>query len=753
MKRLTLLVCLLAIVTAGFAQMQSGYVKTRGRQAVDGSTIHGTRLAGATLSLKGRNAVGSDKNGVFKFDTKGRPFCLTGVQKQGYQICDRDLLGKTFRHSANEFIVVMDTPENIKTDRLNSEDDIREQLQSRLKAKQEEIKRLRNQQKITEAKYNELRQQLYDEQRMNEKIISEMAERYATLDFDQLDDFQRQLEFLIRTGELRRADSLIATKGSMEERSAELDRMDEAIKKDAEDIARRQEQHDKSVAMRNKKLEDFAADCYNRYKICLLSHKTDSAAYWLELRASKDTTNVDWQRDAGKFLYEYLADYDAALRYFERALAGAEKNDSQEDVAFGYNNIGSVYNAKGEYDKALDYYERASEILSNTLGERHPTVAVCYNNIGNLFDEKGDADKAMAYFQKALDIHLETLGEINPAVATCYNNIGEIYKAKSLFDKALECYQKALDIDLEALGETHPNVATNYNNMGYAFDEKGEYEKALDCHLKALDIRRKTLGEKNLFVATSHYNVGLNYMTQGDYDNALEHNRKALDIFLEISGDTSAEVETCYDNMRLLYHIKGDMENTLAISQKYLDLKRKKVGEKHPDTAFAHAFIGGIYFRMDKFAPALESYQKALNIALEINHPSAKHFDETISTILWAAKAKGIELKGFKEFVAPRVFMATTIGKDTPAAAKGMDGTYAVLEFNDWTIDSNESLLLANQAANGQPKTIVVMKAGHISQYHFDNNIGVQFNCVNVGEQEKERIIKAYKNWKASTKR
>ena len=296
-------------------------------------------------------------------------------------------------------------------------------------------------------------------------------------------------------------------------------------------------------------------------------------------------------------------------------------------------------------------------------------------------------------------------------------------------------------------------MATNYNNMGCGYHSQGEYGKALDCHLKALDIRRKTLGEKNLFVATSHYNVGLNYMTQGDYDNALEHNQKALDIFLEISGDTSAEVETCYDNMRLLYHIKGDLENTLAISQKYLDLKRKKVGEKHPDTAFAHAFIGGIYFRMDKFAPALESYQKALNIALEINHPSAKHFDETISTILWAAKAKGIELKGFKEFVAPRVFMATTIGKDTPAAAKGMDGTYAVLEFNDWTIDSNESLLLANQAANGQPKTIVVMKAGHISQYHFDNNIGVQFNCVNVGEQEKERIIKAYKNWKASTKR
>ncbi|MGN1354319.1 MAG: tetratricopeptide repeat protein [Alloprevotella sp.] len=752
MKRLTLLVCLLSIATAGFAQMQSGYVKTRGRQAADGSTIHGTRLAGATLSLKGRNAVGSDKNGVFKFDTKGRPFCLTGVQKQGYQICDRDLLGKTFRHSANEFIVVMDSPENIKADRLDSEDAIREQLQSRLKAKQEEIKRLRNQQKISEAKYNELRQQLYDEQRMNEKIISEMAERYATLDFDQLDDFQRQLEFLIRTGELRRADSLIATKGSMAERSAELDRMDKAIKKDAEDIARRQELHDKSVAMRNKKLEDFAADCYNRYKICLMSHKTDSAAYWLELRASKDTTNVDWQRDAGKFIHEYWAHYDDALRYFERALAGAEKDKSQEDMAICYNNIGSVYNAKGEYDKALEYFERASEILSTTLGERHPTVGVCYNNIGTIYHAKGEADKALDYYQKALDIDLETLGEAHETVATCYNNIGEIYKAKGLFDKALECYQKALDIDLKALRETHPDVAGYYNNMGYAFDEKGECEKALDCHLKALDIRRKTLGEKNLDVATSHYNVGFQYARLGDLDKALEHNLKALDIYLEITDDTSAEVETCYDNMRLVYANKHDYDKALEYSQKYLDLKRKTVGEKHPDTALAYAFIGGIYFRMDKFAAALESYQKGQHIASEIYQPASELFNQYIASVYFAAKAKGIELEGFKEFIAPRVFMAFSIEK-TAAAACCLEGNYVWLELGDWTIDSNESLFHAIEAAAGQTKNIVVMKDDNISQHQLEIPTNLQISYVNVGEQEKERIIKAYKEWKTKSKR
>ena len=209
----------------------------------------------------------------------------------------------------------------------------------------------------------------------------------------------------------------------------------------------------------------------------------------------------------------------------------------------------------------------------------------------------------------------------------------------------------------------------------------------------------------------------------------------------------------CYNNIGAVYHSLDQYDKALEYHQKALDIYLEVLGEKHKEVATCYALIGFFYQYFNQYAEALEYLQNALKIGLEINHPDTELFNQSIAYNYWAAKAKGIELEGFKEFIAPRVFMATTIGKDTPEAAKGMDGTYAVLEYNDWTIDSDESLLLAGQAANGQPKTIVVMKAGHISQYHFENNIGVQFNYVNVGEQEKERILKAYKNWKASTKR
>ena len=102
----------------------------------------------------------------------------------------------------------------------------------------------------------------------------------------------------------------------------------------------------------------------------------------------------------------------------------------------------------------------------------------------------------------------------------------------------------------------------------------------------------------------------------------------------------------------------------------------------------------------------------------------------------------------FKEFTLPRVFTATTVGNGTPAQEAGMAGEYIMLEFAEWTINSESSFYAKNEEMRGKPKAIVVMKNDTISQYHFENTIGVQLGYKYVGEQEKQRILKAYKEWK-----
>lgn len=671
MKKYFLIVCLLASISAVFAQTQHGYVKTRGRLSANGTAIPGTRLSGATITFRGNNSAVSGTNGAFAFAVANNTYRITNVRKNGYQLYDSDLLGRDHRYSSDDLLVVMDTPDNMLADRLESEKKIRRILRRQLQDKEDEIETLKEQHKITEEQYRKQLQELYAAQEKNEKLITEMAERYSTLDFDQIDDFRRRVIAYIQSGELILADSLLNTKGSMEERGAELDRMDEAIKMDAEDIAKRQAQHKKSVAMKTKALEDFAADCYSRHEICLLQHKNDSAAYWLELRASKDTTNYTWQLTAGAFLEDYLC----------------------------------------MYERAMQYYKTALRCENEQLGNVHSAIAMTYNRIASIYCNWGDFKIGMEYFQRELDMDQELYGENDVRIASVLINIGYVLKEKKEYEKALDYYWKALEIynnheEIDSL-----KLATVYNNIGAAYDFMGKDSLALVYSKKAFNIKKSIIKEDNLDIALSYNNLGAIYEKKGDYKTALEYHNESLKIKKKLLGDTHELISLSYSN------------------------------------------IGAVYMNSMVLDKAIEYYKKALAIRRKIlpdNNLRIMNLYTQIGYLHWELKKRGNEQPDFKEFLSNVVFVAQTVEGDYPASKKGMEGEYVFCEFEDWTIDSDMSLFDINEDLRGKPKRLILMQDKTISQYQFENTIGVNIFLKFIGDKEKQCIMKAYKEWKGN---
>ena len=75
MKKFCFVVCLLLVgISVASAQTQRDYVKTRGRLQSNGTTIPGTRLSGATVTLKGNKFVTSGANGVFSVAVSNKSF-------------------------------------------------------------------------------------------------------------------------------------------------------------------------------------------------------------------------------------------------------------------------------------------------------------------------------------------------------------------------------------------------------------------------------------------------------------------------------------------------------------------------------------------------------------------------------------------------------------------------------------------------------------------------------------------------------
>ncbi len=754
--------------------------------------IAGQRIAGATLYFRDISTVGSGADGTFTLAVPGKSFMLTRVQKNGYELADRDLLGKTYSTSSEPFIVVMDTPDALLAQRLSSERKLRRTLQQQLQAREDEIEALREQQRITEDEYHKKLQELYASQENNEKLIADMAERYARMDFDQLDDFRRRVAACIQNGELTRADSLLSTKGSVEERAARLGRQRDAIREDAADLARRHEAHDKSVALHSKELEDFGADCYSRAEICLMEHKNDSAAYYLELRANTDTLNAEWQFEAGIVTVDYVAEYNKSIQYLNRALrifssqqgdikyiayiyhklginysvlalydAALENafkaleifretlGENSVEVSGVYNSISSIYSVVGDYEKALEYLEKDLNIALQK-GDSSD-IAITYCDLGNVYRMLGDYDKAEEYLEKSISLYIDNHKEDDEGLSDSYNIISLVCTSRGDFNKSLEYLEKALEIALKWYDDSQPLVANIYNNMGLNYHYLQEYGKALEYYDKSVRTNIRTKGERNPSVAIDYNNIAGVYHQQGDYDTALQYYDKGLDIQLEQYGEKHIDNARSYHNIGNVYIYKGDFEKARDLNQKSLALYTEIFNEEYPDLIAVYEDLAMSYSRLEDYENSLKYGKKELNLLLNLygESPRADMLYIKIAVLYWTAKSNGEKLPGFDDFMSEFVFVGTIVPGETAAAQQGLAGEYTILEFGDWNIGSESSLWEKSDELRGKPKTIVVMQDGKITQHHFENVIGMGIDYKHVGRAERQRILDEYYKWKA----
>ena len=728
--KLILYILLSFVLNTTYAQTQHGIVKTRGCM-VNGKLQSGKGLADATVDLKDRSAVVSKDDGTFSFPLRTRTYLVKKVTKKGYQLVDIESLRERQYSAAPVYLV-----EQQRADLLAAERKIRRNLQRQLQEQEDEIVSL----KVSQQEKDSLLRILFQQQGDNERLIADMSKRYSTLDYDQFDEFYRQVNYFIENGELTRADSLLRTRGDINAQVQGIIQQGQAIQEHKKQIQ-------KAEAVHQTDIDEAARRCYGYYETFLAQHQNDSAVYYLELRAALDTTNIEWQNRAGWFVDTYLADYEKARSYYERCLRQTllQGGENDEWVATSYNNIGSVYNSQGDYANALGYHLKALAIWEKVVGTEHPSVATSYNNIGLVYLNHGNFAKALECYRKALSIQERIFGVEHPDVATSYSNIGGVYDGQGDYGKALECLRKALSIQESVLDVDHLDVARSYNNIGNVYDEQGDYGKALECYQKTLAINEKVLGMQHPNVATSYNNIGLVYYNQRDYAKALEYYQKAFAIWERVRGTDHPDVAPSYNDIGLVYDSQGNYTKALEYLLKALSIQESILGTAHPDVALTNENIGGVYGSLGDYTMNLEYLQKAFDVyesVLGSEHPNTKNVHENIMSI------KRNLIISNPEAMKSHVFIATTIDVYTPAKQQGLNGEYVILEFADWTIDSSKSLFEKNEEMQGKPKTIVLMKDGNISQHHFENIIGVRLGLKEVGKEAKEETVANYHGWK-----
>lgn len=320
MKRIMLFISLLLAFFMSMplqAQTQQGYVKTKGRLGSNGQVIAGVRLTGATVRLKGQNVV-SQASGTFSFVVSNKKYTVLDIQKKDYQLYDREQL-KEYAYSSNPLILVLEKPDERESDKLMAQQKISRTLRRQLQQREDELEQLKEENKITQQEYQRLYNELYSDEKKNQELIESMAEKYASMDFDQMDEENRRIKTLILNGELQKADSIINAKGSLEDRIASYKAHKEANQQEEKELAERKERLQKSKAVENLTLNEIAEDCMNKHELYKLRCLFDSAAYYIKTRAELDTTNWEWQYKAAKF-YQNQKSFALSEKFYIRSL-------------------------------------------------------------------------------------------------------------------------------------------------------------------------------------------------------------------------------------------------------------------------------------------------------------------------------------------------------------------------------------------------------------------------------------------------
>jgi len=167
------------------------------------------------------------------------------------------------------------------------------------------------------------------------------------------------------------------------------------------------------------------------------------------------------------------------------------------DSPLAHNDLGLVFNARGNKDEALRQYALALRA--------RPDYALAHNNMANILAAQGRTDEAILHYESAL--------KALPDYADAHYNLALALTSEGRADEAIEQYNLTL--------QAQPDHALALNNLGNALAAQGKLDEAVARYELALRERPD--------LAETHFNLANALVKQGKLDEAVRHYELTLE--------------------------------------------------------------------------------------------------------------------------------------------------------------------------------------------------------------------------------
>ena len=605
MKRTLYILYFILHAIACLAQNQSGMVRTLGRPAQKG-----VPLAGVTVRIaEAHNAVVSGKDGAFSLPINkkdGESFVIRQVQKAGYELNDRDLIGRKYAFSSTHPItIVMVSAKQLQAEKARIENNAYSVAEKNYKNKLAALEAQLKNGQIDAEKYNGQIRSLQGDFERFQSLIDGLSEHYAHIDYDEMDENEKEIAQCIENGNFDKADSLIHqcfdVTDVLSRNLKALDRIEQGISQ-AKDVIADTNRLMAEVLKRQAKDAEYL---YQLYTIALARFDNEKAGQYILTRAELDTTNVEWTVQAAKFIADYRSDYDEAMRCYDRAERYASKQPTWLSTI--YTNKGSIYLEQGKYVEAIKADSIALGLSLNLYGKKALLTLKLINNTAATLRKLGQLKQALVTWNTVYSIAIADKDTDREFIATVCNNISTTCADLGLHSMALEFGHKALDA-YKAKGSVK-GEALACCNIGGCYSGMGQYQEALDCFDRSEQLFKKLFGEDNPQVAWVLAKKGNLYSGLGDTKKAYQYNKRSLDIYKRFYDAKSVVVANALADFAA---VNPNKQEAKAQVDSALTVLISQYGERQLDVAHAYYKQAVICEDMEQYAESEKRLQRAL---------------------------------------------------------------------------------------------------------------------------------------------
>lgn len=607
MKRTLCILYFILHAIACLAQNQSGMVRTLGRPAQKG-----VPLAGVTVRIaEAHNAVVSGKDGAFSLPMNkkdGESFVIRQVQKAGYELNDRDLIGRKYAFSSTHPItIVMVSAKQLQAEKARIENNAYSVAEKNYKNKLAALEAQLKNGQIDAEKYSGQIRSLQGDFERFQSLIDGLSEHYAHIDYDDMDENEKEIAQCIENGNFDKADSLIHrcfdVTDVLSRNLKALDRIEQGISQ-AKDVIADTNRLMAEVLRRQAKDAEYL---YQLYTIALARFDNEKAGQYILTRAELDTTNVEWTVQAAKFIADYRSDYDEAMRCYDRAERYASKQPTWLSTI--YTNKGSIYLEQGKYVEAIKADSIALGLSLNLYGKKALLTLKLINNTAATLRKIGQLKQALVTWNTVYSIAIADKDTDREFIATVCNNISTTCADLGLHSMALEFGHKALDA-YKAKGSVK-GEALACCNIGGCYSGMGQYQEALDCFDRSEQLFKKLFGEDNPQVAWVLAKKGNLYSGLGDTKKAYQYNKRSLDIYKRFYDAKSVVVANALADFAA---VNPNKQEAKAQVDSALTVLVSHYGERQLAVADAYYTQAIISADMEQYVESERQLQRALLI-------------------------------------------------------------------------------------------------------------------------------------------